>query len=170
MTGLIVDFAQKSIDASEEGRKGPTSLEGLGGEGKYCLFFFIDGTHMRIWHPEELSKYKDTYCNHKKYNSWSFFYLVAPNGKVVHMSPISGGRSVDATQWNVELGGRNWEGDLQDYFVSIQPELEKLYGGEAATNKIHYGQGKILIIFIYLFIYEFILGRRGTMEERVTII
>jgi len=76
------------------------------------LFFFVDGTVLKMWAPS------DSRCRRKHYNSkhgchaWIFFVVVDPSGHIVFLSNVDVGSKHDSTHWNE---------------IDVASKLEKFY-------------------------------------------
>lgn len=64
------------------------------------LFFFVDGTVIPIYSPKDFQLQKKAYNSKHGFCAYSFFIMVAPNGRVVYVSLVNWGSFHDATAWN----------------------------------------------------------------------
>lgn len=80
----------------------------------HTLFFFVDGTVVKIWAPEDSKTARAFYNQKHGYHAYVFFIVVTADGKIVYISDVRSGTEHDKTHWN--------ESDAPD-------QLEQLYCG-----------------------------------------
>ena len=64
------------------------------------LFFFVDGTVLRIKMPMDEKTARATFNSKHGYHGYVFFIVVMPNGKIAFVSGIRDGSTHDKSHWN----------------------------------------------------------------------
>jgi len=64
------------------------------------LFFFVDGTVIKIWTPSDPESRRNHYNNKHGYCAWVFFIVVDPCGHILFLSKLDIGHKHDSTHWN----------------------------------------------------------------------
>jgi hypothetical protein len=64
------------------------------------LFYFLDGTVLQIWSPEDVVKNKQSFNKKHGFCALTYYIVVAPDGMIVYVSLVDVGCAHDATTWN----------------------------------------------------------------------
>ena len=64
------------------------------------LFFWVDGTVVKVWSPKDMKSARTLYNAKHGYHAYSFFVVVRPDGHICYISKCLGGSEHDATHWN----------------------------------------------------------------------
>ena len=69
---------------------------------EYCfvLFFFVDGTVLKIWTPSDKKVAHACFNSKHNHHGLVFFIVVAPNGRILYVSDVCDGSTHDKAHWN----------------------------------------------------------------------
>ncbi len=95
-----------------------------------CLFFFVDGTILKMWTPDEAKLRRAAYNNKHGCFSWSFFIVVDAVGHIVYLSNLELGARHDATAWNMSTV----VSELENFYEASEPWVFCIGGDKAYPN------------------------------------
>ncbi len=64
------------------------------------LFFFVDGTVLKIWAPSDEKVMCTCFNSKHNHHGLVFFIVVMPNGRILYVSDVHDGSTHDKTHWN----------------------------------------------------------------------
>jgi hypothetical protein len=129
----LFPWAQSQIKFSELPEWILHNPEELQKEFPNHLFYFVDGTVLKIWSPKDAKCRRIHYSNKHGCCVWVFFIVVDPMGHIVYLSNVEAGHKHDATHWNE----CNVAKSLEEFYEDKEHDKWKLsLGGDKAYPRI----------------------------------
>jgi hypothetical protein len=92
------------------------------------LFFWVDGTVIKLFKPKDCKTARVFYNNKHGYHGFVFFVAVSPDGRVTYLSASMAGTEHDKTHWNESSAPKEME---EVYVVTEDGEIFVLCGDKA---------------------------------------
>ena len=101
------------------------------------LFFWIDGTVVKVWCPKDSKAARSFYNKKHGHHAYVFFIVVMPNGSIVYLSNVMDGTEHDKTHWNLSDGPDL----LAATYPNIPEGLQLAIGGDKAYGGVRRPEG-----------------------------
>lgn len=92
------------------------------------LFYFVDGTVVEVEESGDMAFRRMLWNNKHQIHSFSFFIVVAPDGRIAYVSSVDNGNMHDKTAW--EQSGVVQE--LEEMYTPADTNFELAIGGDKA--------------------------------------
>jgi hypothetical protein len=101
------------------------------------LFFWVDGTVIKMWCPKDTKTARVFYNKKHGHHSYVFFVAVTPDGEIVYVSECMGGTEHDKTHWNNSTAPDELKGRYTSDEFTFSTSGDKAYKGMRRPQGFH---------------------------------